>query len=79
MMTTSNRKKAAPKTFQEAYDILKSNAETLQSQDEPDIDNLMDTVEQSITAYRVCESRLDAIKQALNSAFAMDDKVNEEE
>lgn len=78
-MTTSKRKKAAPKNFQEAYDILKTNAETLQSQDEPDIDNLMDTVEQSIAAYRVCEARLDAIEQALNSAFAMDDKINEEE
>lgn len=78
-MTTSNRKKAAPKTFQEAYDILKTNAETLKSQDEPDIDNLMSTVEQSIAAYRVCEARLDAIEQALNSTFAMDNKVNEEE
>jgi len=76
---TTKRKKAAPKTFQDAFNILKTNAETLQSQDEPDIDNLMSTVEESIAAYRICEARLDAIEQALNSAFAMDDKVNEEE
>ncbi len=74
-MTTAapKRKKSAPKTFQDAYDVLKSNAEMLQSQDEPDIDNLMSTVEESIAAYRVCEARLDAIEQALGSAFAMDD------
>ncbi len=52
---TRRRKKAAPKTFKAAYDILKTNAAELQQQDEPDIDNLMTTVEESIAAYRVCE------------------------
>ena len=42
---TRKRKKAAPKTFKAAYDILKTNAAELQQQDEPDIDNLMTTVE----------------------------------
>ena len=40
---TRKRKKAAPKTFKAAYDILKTNAAELQQQDEPDIDNLMTT------------------------------------
>ncbi len=35
---TRKRKKAAPKTFKAAYDILKTNAAELQQQDEPDID-----------------------------------------
>ena len=48
---TRKRKKAAPKTFKAAYDILKTNAAELQQQDEPDIDNLMTTVEESIAAY----------------------------
>ena len=75
-MTTSTnapirkRKKAAPKTFKAAYDILKTNAAELQQQDEPDIDNLMTTVEESIAAYRVCETRINAIQQALDAAFA---------
>ena len=72
-MTTSaptrKRKKVAPKTFKAAYDILKTNAAELQQQDEPDIDNLMTTVEESIAAYRVCETRIHAIQQALDAAF----------
>lgn len=67
---TRKRKKAAPKTFKAAYDILKTNAAELQQQDEPDIDNLMTTVEESIAAYRVCETRINAIQQALDAAFA---------
>ena len=71
-MTTPSRKrkKAAPKTFKAAYDILKTNAADLQAQDEPDIDNLMATVEESIKAYRVCENRINAVQQALDAAFA---------
>ena len=67
---TRRRKKAAPKTFKAAYDILKTNATELQQQDEPDIDNLMTTVEESIAAYRICETRINAVQQALDAAFA---------
>ena len=74
MTTTRKRKKAAPKTFKAAYDILKTNAADLQAQDEPDIDNLMTTVEESIAAFRVCETRINAVQQALDAAFA-DEKV----
>ena len=71
-MTTSTRrrKKAAPKTFKAAYNILKTNAAELQQQDEPDIDNLITTVEESISAYRVCEARINAVQEALDAAFA---------
>ncbi|MEG1091626.1 MAG: exodeoxyribonuclease VII, partial [Acinetobacter sp.] len=37
-------------SFQQGYDILKKNAELLESQQEPDIDNLMKIVEESMTA-----------------------------
>ncbi|WP_370587749.1 exodeoxyribonuclease VII small subunit [Psychrobacter sp. JCM 18901] len=50
--------------------MLKTNAAELQQQDEPDIDNLMTTVEESIAAYRVCETRINAVQQALDAAFA---------
>lgn len=44
-------------SFQEGYDILKKNAELLESQQEPDIDNLMKIVEESMQAYKACKSR----------------------
>lgn len=72
---TRKRKKATPKTFKAAYDILKTNAEQLQQQDEPDIDNLMTTVEESIAAYRICETRINAVQQALDAAFSEENKV----
>ena len=76
-MATRTRKKTTPKTFKEAYQILKINAEELQNSNEPDIDNLMNTVEQSIAAYKVCQARIEAVQQALDAAF--DEEVVEDE
>ena len=56
-------------TFKEGYDVLKKNAELLESQEEPDIDNLMKIVEESMAAYKACKSRVDAVQQALNETF----------
>ena len=56
-------------TFKEGYEILKKNAELLGSQEEPDIDNLMEIVEESMSAYKACKSRVDAVQQALNETF----------
>lgn len=56
-------------TFKEGYEILKKNADLLESQDEPDIDNLMKIVEESMTAYKACKIRVDAVQQALNETF----------
>ena len=56
-------------TFKEGYEILKKNADLLESQDEPDIDNLMKIVEESMSAYKACKSRVDAVQQALNETF----------
>ena len=53
-------------SFQEGYDILKKNAELLESQQEPDIDNLMKIVEESMQAYKACKSRVEAVQNALN-------------
>lgn len=56
-------------TFKEGYDVLKKNAELLESQEEPDIDNLMKIVEDSMSAYKACKARVDAVQQALNETF----------
>ncbi|QIC73874.1 exodeoxyribonuclease VII [Acinetobacter indicus] len=56
-------------TFKEGYEILKRNAELLESQEEPDIDNLMKIVEESMSAYKACKSRVDAVQEALNKTF----------
>lgn len=56
-------------TFKDGHDILKKNAELLESQESPDIDNLMKIVEESITAYKVCKSRIEAVQQALDETF----------
>jgi exodeoxyribonuclease VII small subunit len=35
----------------------------------------MTTVEESIAAYRVCETRINAVQQALDAAFAEEDSI----
>lgn len=56
-------------SFKQGYEILKRNAELLESQEEPDIDNLMKLVEESMSAFKACKSRIDAVQQALNETF----------
>lgn len=56
-------------SFKEGFDILQKNAELLESQEQPDIDNLMKIVEDSMNAYKACKSRVDAVQQALNDTF----------
>ncbi|ARD29598.1 exodeoxyribonuclease VII [Acinetobacter lactucae] len=56
-------------TFKDGHEILKKNAELLESQESPDIDNLMKIVEESITAYKACKSRIEAVQHALDETF----------
>ena len=56
-------------SFQQGYDILKKNAELLESQQEPDIDNLMKIVEESMSAYKACKARIEAVQSSLNDTF----------
>ncbi len=55
--------------FKTAYDILQNNAQALQNSQQPNIDELMAVVAQPIAAYKVCQSRMDAVEQALTQAF----------
>lgn len=56
-------------SFKEGYELLKKNATLLEDQDEPDIDNLMKIVEESMSAYKACKTRIDAVQKALNDNF----------
>ncbi|MGY5395231.1 exodeoxyribonuclease VII small subunit [Acinetobacter sp. NigerLNRRAM0016] len=56
-------------SFKEGFDILQKNAELLESQEQPDIDNLMKIVEESMNAYKACKSRVEAVQQALDETF----------
>lgn len=56
-------------SFKEGYEILKRNAELLDAQQEPDIDNLMKIVKESMAAYKACKTRVDAVQQALDDTF----------
>ena len=67
-----SKKNIQPDSFKQAFDILKANAQTLEDQVEPDIDNLMQLVEQSMQAYRICKARIDAVQAALEATFEAD-------
>ncbi|QER39264.1 exodeoxyribonuclease VII [Acinetobacter suaedae] len=56
-------------SFKDGYELLKKNAALLEAQEEPDIDNLMKIVEESMSSYKACKSRVDAVQQDLNDTF----------
>ncbi len=56
-------------TFKKVYGILQKHAETLRNQTEPNIDDLLSIVEESMSAYRVCKDRIDAVEKALEKAL----------
>jgi exodeoxyribonuclease VII small subunit len=58
------------KTFKEAYAVLSGHAQTLRNQQEPNIDDLLNIVTESVEAYKVCKARIDAVDQALEKALA---------
>ncbi|MCK7501537.1 MAG: hypothetical protein MZW92_74545 [Comamonadaceae bacterium] len=57
-------------TFKEAYDTLQRHAETLRNQREPDLDNLLTIVTESVGAFQVCKARIDAVEKALEEALS---------
>ena len=60
----------ATKTFKEAYGVLQQHAETLREQQEPNIDDLLNIVTESVDAYKVCKERIDAVEKALEKALS---------
>lgn len=56
-------------SFRDAYGVLQRHAETLRDQREPNIDDLLNIVTESVEAYRVCKARIDAVEVALKAAL----------
>lgn len=59
----------ATATFKEAYGVLQGHAETLREQQEPNIDDLLSIVTESVAAYKVCKERIEAVEKALEKAL----------
>lgn len=63
-------------TFKEAYGTLQQHAQTLRDQAEPNIDDLLQIVEESVAAYKTCQSRIDAVEKALEKALSSTEAGN---
>ena len=48
-------------TFKEAWGVLQKHAQTLRNQREPNLDDLLGIVTESVQAYKVCQSRVEAV------------------
>ena len=60
----------ASETFKQAYDVLQQHAQTLRDQREPNIDDLLTIVTESVQAYKVCQQRIEAVEKALEKALS---------
>jgi exodeoxyribonuclease VII small subunit len=56
--------------FKDAYGVLTRHAKTLREQHEPNIDDLLKVVTESVDAYKVCKARIDAVEKALEQALS---------
>ena len=56
-------------SFKDAYGVLQQHAETLREQAEPNIDDLLTIVAESVEAYKICRERIDAVEAALKAAL----------
>lgn len=56
-------------SFREAYGVLQRHAQTLRNQDEPNIDDLLTIVTESVNAFKVCKQRIEAVEAALKTAL----------
>lgn len=62
-------------SFKDSYGVLQKHAQTLREQTEPNIDDLLQIVEESVTAYKNCQSRIDAVEKALDKALGSTSSV----
>ena len=60
----------ASETFKQAYGVLQHHAQTLREQREPNIDDLLTIVTESVQAYKVCQERIEAVEKALEKALS---------
>ena len=57
-------------TFKESYSVLQRHAQTLRKQSDPNIDDFLSVVEESVAAYKVRQVRIDAVEKALEKALS---------
>jgi exodeoxyribonuclease VII small subunit len=60
----------ASESFKEAYGVLQQHAQTLRNQQEPNIDDLLTIVTESVAAYKTCQLRIEAVEKALEKALS---------
>ena len=60
----------ASETFKQAYGVLQHHAQILREQREPNIDDLLTIVTESVQAYKVCQERIEAVEKALEKALS---------
>ena len=61
-------------SMQRAYEReCERHAETLRNQSEPNIDDLLKIVTESVSAYKHCQARIEAVEQALEQALGTAD------
>ncbi|CAN7360083.1 hypothetical protein LJR129_002126 [Acidovorax sp. LjRoot129] len=65
-------------TFKASYGVLQKHAQTLRKQTEPNIDDLLSIVEESVAAYKVCQARIDAVEAALEKALSNAQQAKDE-
>jgi exodeoxyribonuclease VII small subunit len=65
MSANSDDQAVPPRTFKEAFGVLQRHADTLRRQQDPNIDELVNIVTESVNAYRVCKERIQAVELAL--------------
>ena len=58
-------KHPSAQNFTHSYDTLKTIAETLRNQREPNVDELIPMLEEATKAYKICKSRLESVQLAL--------------
>lgn len=57
-------------TFKDAYQTLQRHAETLRQQQEPNIDDLLTIVSESVAAFNICKKRIDAVEKAMEQTLS---------
>lgn len=68
----------ATTTFKEAYGVLQQHAQSLRDQEEPNIDDLLTIVTESVGAYKICQERIEAVEKALQKALSDTETVPKE-
>jgi exodeoxyribonuclease VII small subunit len=59
-------------SFKQHYQNLRTIAETMRTQQEPDIDQLIPQVDSALKSYGICKERLDAVKKLLDERFGQE-------